>query len=415
MRIGEILLADGLVSAEDLERTLTNQSRRGQDRLLSMLVIEGLLDPDAAARVLSKFHGVPAVLHKHFVARDPSLASLLSPELAYEYLALPIARTRDGGLVVCLCDPQRSSVVAAIAQIVGMPVVPAVACSRVLTRMIAEVYGEVDDGFDVQLSTGQHDVPPELHSTPDSHTGEVFTLAMLDDDRVSRDLSQHRMPTGPVVSASELMQSIHAKNTGATGQNPVVRAPTSPVVEAAAMVRAGTNPGAAMASLSGIVLPGADPVAPVLPLADAAAAMARAATRDAVTDTCFEYAAGHWHAVLLFNVKEGMALGLRGVGGNATTHAVDALAFPLAAPSVLKQVADNKRIETMSGGGIVNERLARIIGTDEVTAVPVLVAGRLIGILAAGPARTAATAGDVLALANALGDNYARIIRTGKG
>jgi hypothetical protein len=410
MRIGEILLADGLVSAEDLERTLTNQSRRGQDRLLSMLVIEGILDPDAAARVLSKFHGVPAVLHKHFVARDPSLASLLSPDLAYEYLALPIARTRDGGLVVCMCDPQRSSVVAAIEHTVGMPVVPAVACSRVLSRMIAEVYGEVDDGFDVQLSTGQHDVPPELHSTPDSHTGEVFTLAMLDDDRVSRDSSQHRMPTGPVVSASELMQSIHAKNTGATGENRAVRAPTAPVVEAPPFARADTNPGAAMASLSGIVLPPPE----VLPLVDAAAAMARAATRDAVTDSCFAYAAGHWHAVLLFNVKEGMALGLRGVGGNATTHAVDALAFPLAAPSVLKQAADNKRIEIMSGGGIVNDRLARIIGTDEVTAVPVLVAGRLIGILAAGPARSAATAGDLLALASALGDNYARIIRTGK-
>ena len=94
MRIGEILLADGLVSTQDLARTLANQARSGSDRLVSMLVAEGLVDADAAARALSKLHGVPAVLHKHFAARDPALANLLQAELAYEYQALPLARDR---------------------------------------------------------------------------------------------------------------------------------------------------------------------------------------------------------------------------------------------------------------------------------------------------------------------------------
>ncbi|MBP9088376.1 MAG: hypothetical protein KBG15_19805 [Kofleriaceae bacterium] len=405
MRIGEILLADGLVSSQDLERTLHNQARGGRDRLVSMLVAEGILDADAAARSLSKLHGVPAVLRKHFAARDPALAGLLQAELAYEYQALPIARTRDGGLVVCMMNPHQASVVAAIASVTGLVVVPAVACANVLMRMITDVYGEDTHGFDVEMNTDVHDAPVAPQGAPAAVAPELFTLALLDDDRVSRDSSQHRMKPGVGASASELMQSIHAKNTAnTTGEVRAIR------VEPGASV--------AMPSLTGIILPATNVVAPPapapLPLADATVAMARGVTRDAVTEICFEYITGHWLSAVLFNVKEGMALGLRGVGGNATANAVEALAFPLTSPSVLKQVADNKRAEQANGGGIINERLARIIGSDAITAVPVLVAGRLLGLLVAGPARGAASAADLLGLATALGENYARIIRSGK-
>lgn len=410
MRIGEILLADGLVSTQDLERTLANQARGGSDRLVSMLVSEGILDADAGARALSKLHGVPAVLHKHFAARDPALASLLQAELAYEYQALPIARTRDGGLVVCMINPHRATMVAAIAHVTGLVVVPAVACARVLMRMIMEVYGEDADGFDVEMNTGQHEVHAVLQDVAAPVEPELFTLALLDDDRVSRDSSQHRMKPGAGASASELMQSIHAKNTAnTTGEVRAIRAGTAPIV--------------ATPSLTGIVIPASDVVVPVvgvaaavvaLPLSEAASAMARGTTRDAVTETCFEYIVGHWLSAVLFNVKEGMALGLRGVGGNATANAVEALAFPLSSPSVLKQVADNRRAEQTSGGGIVNDRLARIIGSEVIVAVPVIVVGRLLGLLAVGPARGSASAADLFGLATVLGENYARIIRSGK-
>ncbi len=424
MRIGEILLADGLVSTQDLERTLRNQVRDGRNRLVSMLVAEGMLDADAGARSLSKLHAVPAVLHKHFVARDPALANLLQAELAYEYQALPIARTRDGGLVVCMTDPQHATVVAAIASVTGLVVVPAVACEHVLMRLVAEVYGEDSVGFEVEMNTGQHEVQAVMQDVVAPVEPELFTLALLDDDRVSRDSSQQRMKPGVGATASELMQSIHAKNTAnASGEVRAIRAEPGPFV--------GTP------SLTGLILPATEgrvpppisapvpalpivsvstpiPAPTVLPLTEAAAAMARGVSRDAVTAICFEYLAGHWLSAVLFNVKEGMALGLRGLGGHATANAVEALAFPLTSPSLLKQVADHKRAEQTNGGGIVNDRLARMIGSDTMIAVPVMVAGRLLGLLVAGPARGAASAADLYGLATTLGENYARIIRSGK-
>jgi hypothetical protein len=391
MRIGEILLADGLVSAEDLERTLLNQSRRGQDRVMSMLVAEGVIDLDTAARALSKQHGVPAVLQKHFAARDPGLAALLSNELAFEHLAMPIARTRDGGLVVCLCDPTRARVIAALQQATGMTIVAAVACSRALMRIIHEVYSDDDDdAFDVSLSTGPVDVPAELRNTPQVSDPERFTLALLDDAGVDRDLSSHRMIAGRAASASELMQSIHAKNS--TGPSPFVSSP-SIVVPVAAIPNPSLPP----------------------PLQTSATFLSRATTRDAVTDACFELVAGHWHSGILFTVKEGMALGQRGCGGNANPSAVESLAFPLSAPSVLKNVAESRKAEVLQGGGIVNDRLEKILATDATAVAPVVVAGRLIGLLAVGGPRSSATLSDITVLAAALGDNYARIIRSAKG
>ena len=418
MRIGEILLADGLVSTQDLARTLANQARGGGERVVSMLVSEGILDADAAARALSKLHGVPAVLQKHFAARDQALASLLQAELAYEYQALPIARTRDGGLVVCMMNPHRATVVAALAHIAGLVVVPAVACARVLMRMITEVYGEDTDGFDVEINTGQHEVHAVLQEVAAPVEPELFTLALLDDDRVSRDSSLHRMKPGAGASAAALMQSIHAKKTAnTTGEVRAILAGTAPLVATPTPSVTGLVPPASDVEVPALVVGPASSVVPALvalPLAEAATAMARGATRDAVTQACFEYIVGHWLSAVLFTVKEGMALGLRGVGGNATANAVEALAFPLSSPSVLKQVADNRRAEQTSGGGIVNERLARIIGSEVIVAVPVMVAGRLLGLLAAGPARGAASAVDLFGLATVLGDNYARIIRLGK-
>ena len=118
-RIGEHLVAEGLVSIETLARVLQNQAKRGTDRIVSMLVGEGLITADMAARALSTFHEVPAALTRHIEGRDANLAGLLPAELAHEYQALPIAKTRDGALVVCMCDPHKQPLIDALASQLG--------------------------------------------------------------------------------------------------------------------------------------------------------------------------------------------------------------------------------------------------------------------------------------------------------
>ena len=459
----------------DLERVLTNQQRRGDERLLSMLVGEGLLDADAGARVLAKQHGVPAALQKHIDGRDGVLAALLTPVLAHEYTAIPIAKTRDGALVVCLVDPTRVGVIPALEHATRHKVIAAVACARVVRQAILASYGEVEgDDFDVQMTTGQHEMPAGIRTdakgaaSPLPAAEPEFTLAMLDEEGVARDFSQQQILVGSnsgAATATELITQIavgramtnsgvaaptaadaaHARSgaypmappsANASGKFP--RAATTPAAvapvphtagpeSAAGSGRMATAPAPAVAGraataghvdasprASGAFPAVGDPGVP-LTLAQLTQRLAVAPTRDGVTDAAFAYLASHWHSALMCTIKDGVALGHRGFGGNATPAAVDALAIPLSAASIFKQVFDSRRTETCASTGVIQDRISRMMGSDKMTAAPVLVAGRMMGALAVGVARSAQARQEFEQAVALVGEHYARIIRAAKG
>jgi Type II secretion system (T2SS), protein E, N-terminal domain len=386
-RIGDILVSDGSIRQSDLDRALSNQAKRGDERIVSMLIAEGLLDPDVGARALGKQHSVPAALTRHIDARDIALTGLISADIAMECLAIPLAKTRDGALVICMSDPQRPRTVESLRRATKHEVIAAVAATRIVTRLLDQSYGDPDsDSFEVSLSTGTYDIPPEIKRAnegglggPSLQNDDTFTLAMLDDVGVARDHTQQMvMPTSQMSG----------------GLLKAARAATSPTTDAVAIESA---------------------AAPVfLPLTAAPKRMAEALSRDAVTDTCFEWLVNHWHSALLFTIKDSMALGHRGFGGNCTPGAVDALAFPLSSPSLLKLVVDSKQAETSAPAGVIQDRLGRMLGTDKMHAAPVMVAARVMGVLVTGLSRGTAMINDVAMLAAQLGVNYARIIRSSK-
>lgn len=200
MRLGEILVADGLVLDADVQRLLAAQ-RRHHRRIGHLLIAAGLVTPDAVARGLSRQHAVPAALQKHLDGRDPSLVALLPAADGRRFGALPIARSRDGSVVICLRDPARAVTVEAIARIVGGRVVPAVASDALLLPLIETSYGspttELDgdgDDIDVDFDDGDDGNPAPARTDADvdgygGMSGE-FTLARLDDVGVARDFSQ---------------------------------------------------------------------------------------------------------------------------------------------------------------------------------------------------------------------------------
>src|SRR5262245_10569062 len=159
MQIGQLLVEQRWVSAEALARRLAEQRLTGK-RICSLLISRGLLDPDNAARALANQHNVPGVLQKHLEHRDPALARLLPPALARACFALPIGRTRNQELIVCVRDP-RPELRGIIASAVGGPVVIAVAPAHQLEQLIKSTYegmpSQIRSGnelsFDVALST----------------------------------------------------------------------------------------------------------------------------------------------------------------------------------------------------------------------------------------------------------------------
>jgi type II secretion system (T2SS) protein E len=222
VRVGEILLEHNWVDEWALARALRDQPRLGE-RLCSILVERGQLDPDHAALALAEQHEVAAVLQRHLDNRDPALAKLLPPAIARAHVALPIGRLPNGDLVVCARDPSPEAT-RAIANAIGSPVVIAVAAACQLEQLVDGTYrdaapapepitdGVVEGGIDIDMNTGPITMPHDQSvARPSGRATEIpyndlgaLTLVELDDHRVARDPTQ----TDPLIGRRANVSSL---------------------------------------------------------------------------------------------------------------------------------------------------------------------------------------------------------------
>src|SRR5215813_12059812 len=102
-RLGELLVAAGLLTVEQVEQALRAQVVWG-GRLGTNLVELHHLELDSLSRMLGRQHHLPAALARHFEKADPELQRLLSPEFAERFSCLPVLRM----------GPERHVVIASI-------------------------------------------------------------------------------------------------------------------------------------------------------------------------------------------------------------------------------------------------------------------------------------------------------------
>lgn len=188
--LGEILIEEGWATAGDVAQALADQADLGL-RLASLLISRGLLDPDQAARALGRQHAIPAALLRHLDARDLEVARALPADVAHGYSALALAIARDGSVVVCVRDPDRAELRAALEHVLRRPVTLVVASSHALIPRLREVYGPPPDDFEIDMSFGEPTMPATAADF-DAFSAGALTLASLDDVGVARgqDLDQ---------------------------------------------------------------------------------------------------------------------------------------------------------------------------------------------------------------------------------
>jgi hypothetical protein len=103
-RLGELLVAAGLLTAEQVERALRAQVMWG-GRLGTNLVELHFLELDALSTALGRQHHLPAVLARHFQKADPELQRQLSADFAERFSCVPVLRM----------GPERHVVIASLA------------------------------------------------------------------------------------------------------------------------------------------------------------------------------------------------------------------------------------------------------------------------------------------------------------
>lgn len=118
MRIGERLIAAGVVAAEHIDECLRAQVVNG-GRLGTNLVERCFVRMDELAQALAGQHGLPAALTHHFEDTDFEIQQRLSPELAAEWHVVPLGEVAGGAIAVATTDPLPPEAVAEIAEAVG--------------------------------------------------------------------------------------------------------------------------------------------------------------------------------------------------------------------------------------------------------------------------------------------------------
>ena len=108
VRIGDLLVKEGLITKEQLDQALLEQKQNGT-RVGYNLVKLGFVPEVELTKMLAKQHKLPAVDLSKF-AVDPKIARLIPGEMAVKNLVLPLKR--DGRtLTVAMADPSNSKAI----------------------------------------------------------------------------------------------------------------------------------------------------------------------------------------------------------------------------------------------------------------------------------------------------------------
>ncbi len=136
-RIGDLLLKEGLITQDQLNKALQEQRHNGT-RVGYNLVKLGYVKETDLTRMLARQHKMPAVDLTKFQV-DPRIAKLIPAELALKHSVLPLKR--DGRtLTVAMSDPATMSVLDDIKFITRLDIFPVIAGEFTLRNAITKFY-----------------------------------------------------------------------------------------------------------------------------------------------------------------------------------------------------------------------------------------------------------------------------------
>jgi type IV pilus assembly protein PilB len=154
-RIGDLLLREGLVTQDQLNKALQEQRNNGT-RVGYNLVKLGFIKETDLTRMLARQHRMPAVDLSKFQV-DPRIAKLIPGDLALKHTVLPLKR--DGRtLTVALSDPSHLGVLEDIKFITRLDIFPVIAGEFTLRNAIEKFY----ESGEAQMENLLNDINEEV-------------------------------------------------------------------------------------------------------------------------------------------------------------------------------------------------------------------------------------------------------------
>jgi type IV pilus assembly protein PilB len=121
MQLGQLLLARGVVTAEQIEQALTEQKDKGHRKLLGELLVEmGFCTENQIASALAQGYGVPYAQVTPKIC-DPKVIEILPREFLEEYIVLPLFKVNNV-LTIAVSEPTNVFLIDEIERISGCKV-----------------------------------------------------------------------------------------------------------------------------------------------------------------------------------------------------------------------------------------------------------------------------------------------------
>ena len=138
VRIGELLLKEKRISAEQLQEALNYQRTNG-GKLGANLVKLGYVKDEEITALLSKQYGVPSIALAQFEI-DPAVIKLVPAETARKYQIVPLSRA-GATLTIAMTDPTNVFAMDDVKFMTGYNVEPVVASETAVLDSIDKYYG----------------------------------------------------------------------------------------------------------------------------------------------------------------------------------------------------------------------------------------------------------------------------------
>ncbi len=381
-----MLLAEGLITADDLERAQALKAAKG-GTLSQHLVLTGAVGSEELVRFLSRRFPIPRWPRQRLEVIPPSVVSIVPAAHARSLRVIPVAR--EGNLLtLATADPTDAHAVNETARVVGAIPAVVLVSEEDLVFALERHYGREAAG-----DPREDDVPlPLVRRAADrieaGDTGEAIPLV-------------RRIERPPESSKLDF-------DTWSTGPSAAITVESNPE----AVVTAQPEEDG--------VGDGFDPSAPVRARSEGEiiAAIGDAPDRDAVVALALEYLRRCADRAGFFAVKRAEIRGVCVVDDRVRNDSARALFLPLSAPSTLRRVAEERQVylgplDRTAADAVLSAALGG--RPDRVLVIPIVLRGKTAGLLTAdGFASIVPPRPRLERLANAVADAFSKLIVRGK-
>jgi type IV pilus assembly protein PilB len=136
-RLGDRLVAENLISTDQLQRALAEQ-KGSADKLGTILVRLGFITEDSLVSFLSKQYSIPAITVAQ-VDPDPDVLKLVPEQIAKKHSVLPIKRMGNT-LTLAMADPTNVFALDDVGFMTGLQIQPVVASEAAIRKAFERLY-----------------------------------------------------------------------------------------------------------------------------------------------------------------------------------------------------------------------------------------------------------------------------------